>query len=198
MRKKMMVLIAVLAVLSAIVVACSNNEPQENRSVVTVIEFNEHSSLISDVYEQGSDLADPSDDWIGPDVVPVIFYNRPYSNMIVTRPDEPHGEFIITRYRVDWVRTDGGSPALPPYEGGLGISIPSGEDVEGLITLVTFENKANPPLSDIRVGGPNQGEEIRMTATVTFYGHEAGTSRETAVVTSLGVLFVDLFVESSN
>jgi hypothetical protein len=61
---------------------------------------------------------------------------------------------------------------------------------------VTFENKATPPLSDIATGGPAAGTEIRMTANVTFYGHEAGTSRETAIHTSLAVLFVDLFVES--
>jgi hypothetical protein len=196
MSKKMMVLIAVLAALSAFVVSCSDNDPEENRSVMTVLSFNENSSLISDVLEQGDDLTITTDDWIGPEVVPVVFYNRPYNTMVVTRPDDPHGEFIITRYTVDWVRTDGGTPALPRYEGGLGISVPTGEDVEGMITLVTFENKSTPPLSDIAAGGPNQFTEIRMTANVTFYGHEAGTDRETAINTSLAVLFVDLFVES--
>jgi hypothetical protein len=196
MHKKMMILAAVSVVLLVMAAGCDKNQPTENRSVVTVISFNESQTLISDVLEQGNDLADPGDDYILPDIVQVEFYNRPYSGMIITDPDKPHGEFIITRYRVEWERTDGGTYTLPTYEAGLGISVPTGEDVDGAITLVTFDNKANTPLWDIRVGGPNQGEEIQMTAHVTFYGYEAGTDRETAIETSLGVLFVDLFVES--
>ena len=161
-----------------------------------MISFNENSSLISDVLEQGEDLTITTDDWIGPEVVSVVFYNRPYNNIVLTKPDEPHGEYIVTRYTVDWVRTDGGSPALPRYEGGLGIGVPTGEDIEGMITLVTFENKSTSPLADIAAGGVNEFTEIRMNATVTFYGHEAGTTRETAIEASLGVLFVDMFVES--
>ena len=36
-----------------------------------------------------------------------------------------------------------------------------------------------------------------MIARITFYGHEIGSDRDTAIETSLGVLFVDLVVESS-
>jgi hypothetical protein len=178
MFKKSMVSVAVLVFLLAISVACENNEPTEHRSVVTVLSLNEGAPLVSDIVDGGSIIAD---------VVPVEFYNRPYNGMIITDPDKPHGEFLITRYRVDWASGLSGGPVLPPYEGAISLSVATGESAEGEVLLVTYSNKANPPLSSII--GTNT--EYQMTATITFYGHEAGTTREIPVVGTIGVLFVD-------
>jgi hypothetical protein len=178
MFKNSMVSVAILVILLAISVACENNEPTEHRSVVTVLELNEGAPLISDIVDGGSITAD---------VVPVEFYNRPYSGMIITNPDKPHGEFIITRYRVDWTPGLAGGPVLPPYEGAISLSVATGESAEGRVLVVTHSNKANPPLSNII--GTNT--EYQMTATITFYGYEAGTTREIPVVATIGVIFAD-------
>lgn len=178
MFKKSMVSVAILIVLLAMGIACENNEPEQHRSVVTVSSLNDGTPLVSDVANGASITAD---------VVPVEFYNRPYNGIIITNPDAPHGDFLITRYRIDWTSPNGG-PVLPPYETATSISVASGTVDGGHILLVTYGNKANPPLSSI-VGTTT---ELQMTANITFFGHETGTTRETPVQASIGVLFVDL------
>lgn len=178
MLKKSMVSVAVLAIVLAISVACDNNKGEEQRSVVTVLSLNDGEPLISDVVDGTSIL---------PEVVPVEFFNRPYSGMIITDPEQPHGEFVITRYRVTWTSPNGG-PTLPPYEGAISLSVTTGESAAGRVLLVTYTNKVNPPLSSL-VGTLT---ELQMTCNIIFYGHEAGTTREIPVEATIGVVFADL------
>jgi len=186
MRIRLLVFVAAMAVAVAIQVSC-DNEPEQNRSVVSVASLNENAPLFSDVLDNGDSLTSPTDDAIYPDVIPVIFYNRPYNALATTAPGEPFGDFLITRYTVDWVRTDGGSPALPPLDMGVSIQVPTGEFVEGAIVLVTHGNKSGSPLVELQLGG-----QISMNAHIVFYGHEIGTERETEIEATLGVLFADL------
>ena len=183
MRIRLLVFVAAVALAVAILVSC-DNDPEQNRSVVTVASINDNAPLFSDVLGG----ADSSSAAIYPDVISVVFYNRPYNAMITTGPGEPYGDFLITRYTIDWVRTDGGSPALPPLDAGVSIQVPTGEFVKGEIVLVTHQNKATSPLADL-VGVPQQ---ISMDARIIFYGHEIGTDRETEIQATLGVLFADL------
>jgi hypothetical protein len=175
MHAKKFVYIAAAVALFAILVGCDDT-PEQNRSVVTIESVNgDFSPLTSDVITNGS---------IYPDLVNFIFRNRPYSRIISTAPDAPFGDFLITRYRVEWQRTDGGSPALPAYESNMSLQVPTEKDADVNVIIVTWENKANPPLAGIT-------GEVRMNATITFYGHETGTDRETEVVANLGVIFAD-------
>jgi len=183
MRIRLLVFVAAVAVAVAILVSC-DNDPEQNRSVMSVASINENSPLFSDVLDTSDSLA-PA---IYPDVVPVVFYNRPYNGIISTAPGTPYGDFIITRYTIEWTRTDGGSPPLPPLDMGVNIQVPSEEFVEGDIVIVTHENKATTPLWDLV--GANQ--QISMNAHIIFYGHELGTDRETTIESNLGVLFADL------
>ncbi len=205
MYKKMLVLTAIMAVVFAILTGCDNNKPGQARSVVTVSSLNANQPHVSDILEQGDSmfvntgfriLAVTTDDFIAADMVPVIFYNRPYNSMIATEPGMPHGDFVISRYRVRWERTDSGTFTLPDYEAGLGLSIPSGEESEASILLVTYDNKFNTVLWDLNYLGTDWDQEVHMDAHITFYGYESGTDREIAIETTLGVVFVDLVVES--
>ena len=210
MGKRFLVVTFIISALFVISVGC-DNDPEQMRSVVTVSSLNANAPLLSDVLEQGDSTFDDrgfpvmSDDYIAEDWIPVTFFNRPYNEVVTTAPGSPHGDFLITRYTVRWVRTDGGSPALPDFTAGLGVLVPMGETVEALIQLVTYENKtesyifnlcylpAPPPAG---YGCTDAGNEIFMTAFITFYGHELGTDRETSIEAMLGVAFVDVVVES--
>jgi hypothetical protein len=186
MRTRLLVFVAAVAIAVAILASC-DNEPEQNRSVVSVASINDNTPLFSDVLDNGDSLTSTGDDAIFPDVIPVVFYNRPYNAIAATSPGEPFGDFLITRYTVDWTRTDGGSPALPPLDMGVSIQVPTGEFVEGSIILVTHGNKSGSPLVELQLGG-----QISMNARIRFYGHEIGTERETEIESSLGVLFADL------
>jgi hypothetical protein len=108
--------------------------------------------------------------------------------MIFTAPGHPYGDFQVTRFKVEWTRTDGGSPALPAYEADMVMVIPSGKINASSVLVVTVDNKTSSPLVDL-AGTANT---ITMNAVVTFYGHEVGVERETEVIANIGVLFGDV------
>lgn len=196
MGKRFLVVTFIISALFVVSVGCDNN-PEQNRSVVTITSMNGNSPLMSDVLEQGEIVSDDTgfvldDDYVAEDWIPVEFFNRPYSDVITTGPGEPHGDFVITGYRVEWTRTDGGSPALPTYVAGVNIMVPSGKTVDALIQVVTYKNKINAPLLGLRY----VSDQIFMNAHITFYGHELGTDRDTKIEADLGVSFADVLVTS--
>ncbi|MGD8413986.1 MAG: hypothetical protein PVF33_07125 [Candidatus Latescibacterota bacterium] len=175
----------VLLTLLIFVATSCDDTPQQNRSVISVASINDNvAPLLSDVvFNDGT-----SGDSYVPDYVEVIMENRPYSELIITDPGYPYGNFQVTSYTVEWTRTDGGSPALPNYTSDMSMVIPSGEFNASDVLIVTVSNKTNPPLSDL-AGTPNT---ITMNAKVTFTGHEVGVDRETEVIANIGVLFGDV------
>lgn len=181
MLRKTLVLTVALAVIALVMTSCDNS-PQQNRSVLSIesliTEEGFAAPVISDVLTNGS---------VFPDAVTVVFQNRPYSQLIVTAPDRPYGDFEIYKYRVEWESTDGSTPALPTYEADMGLTVPSFKSAGASVMIVTWENKANPPL-DALVGA---NQEARMNAKITFFGHETGTDRETTIQAQIGVIFAD-------
>jgi len=173
----MLVLTALLAALTVVVTGCSSDTPQQNRSVVYIESLNDNTApLDSDIITLGT---------IFPDEISVIFRNRPYSGLIITDPDSPYGYFEFTRYTVEWFYPDG-TQAMATYESGMGLSVPTGKSSWAEVIIVTWENKVNPPVSTIPAN-----TSLELNARITFYGHEVGTDRETAVVATLGVIFAD-------
>jgi hypothetical protein len=189
MLRKIIVLTA-LAVMAVGLSGCDNNLPQQNRSVVTVASVNEGEiTFTSDVY-----YYDGTAGGIFPDYVPVVFRNRPYNRMIITDDGEAYGSYQITRYTIEWESTDGSGTVLPNYTADIFVEIPTDEEAAANVMIVTWQDKATPPLSNIVA--PNFAQ-ISMNAKITFYGHEAGTDRETAVNCNLGVIFIDLNNEAT-
>jgi hypothetical protein len=184
MFRKSFAFIALVLLLTVVSVGCDSDNPQQARSVISITSINDGEvSLTSDViYNDGTASG------IFPDYVEIIFQNRPYSNMILTNPGHPFGNFEITRYVVDWESTDGSGATLPSYSADMFLDIPSDGYGVANVMVVTWQDKANPPLSGL-VGGTGQ---IGMNAKITFYGHETGVERETSVVANLGVIFIDL------
>jgi len=186
MFRNIAVLTVLLTMLTLAATSCDDT-PQQNRSVVSVTSINENvAPLLSDVvYNDGTGIS------YVPDYVQVVMDNRPYSEMILTAPGHPYGDFQVTSYRVEWTRTDGGSPALPTYQADMTMVIPSGKLNASDILVVTVNNKTNPPLNALA----GTAQTISMNAKITFYGHEVGVERETEVITNLGVLFGDVINE---
>ena len=172
--------IAILTLLMAAIVfaGCDSDNPEQNRSVISIESLNANvAPVTSDILTNGS---------VFPDVITVVFRNRPYSRMILTRPDDPYGNYVFTRYTVEWTSSDGSGTTLPMYESDLGLSVETEELAIAEIMIVTWENKANPPISTIPAV-----TQVNMNAKITFYGHEAGTSRETTTIANIGVIFAD-------
>jgi hypothetical protein len=177
MFRKITALTVLLIALTMITTSCDQDNPQQNRSVIYIESLNDNvAPVVSDIITNGT---------VFPDAINVVFRNRPYSRIIVTAPDKPYGDYEFTRYTVEWSRADGGA-VMPPYSADLGLTVPSEYSAEANITIVTWENKANPPLSTIPAA-----TQVNMNAKITFYGHEVGSDDETEVVAKIGVIFAD-------
>jgi hypothetical protein len=211
MNRKFMFFALVLGTLAVVVASC-NNESEENRAVVIVPSINENAPFFSDVMDQGDTLYVGGlpytvDDFIREDFVPIAFYNRPYNAFTTTGPGDPLSDFLITRYRVEWRRADGGpADEVPPtYDGATSIMVPSNTIITGYVLLVPAEVKNMPFMQDINylhkptdVPPGNWPDEYLMIAHFTFWGHEVGTKREWSFEAELSVNFADPVVESED
>jgi hypothetical protein len=112
----------------------------------------------------------------------------------VTNPNSPtdNNAITITRYRVDFRRSDGrNTPGVNVpygYEGAATFTVSGGREVEFGFTLVRLQSKLEPPLIALRGGGG--AVTIATLADVTFFGRDQ-TGREVSVSGSLGVNFAD-------
>jgi len=204
MNRKLLIFACVLGMLIVLLVSCQT-DPEEKRSVVTVAAINDNLPFFSDVLEQGDSVRRDNgelvtyDDYVKEDHVKILFYNRPYDPIVFTGPARPYGEYLVTRYRIEWERMDGGTGVPPVYNGATSISVPTETFVEGYIVLVPYAVKNLPLLSELRVtvpAEPHQGEEILCIAPITFWGHEVGPDRETTFNASVSVNFADMVVKS--
>jgi len=190
---KRFITFAVVASAFAVFVAGCKNDPEQQRSVISVASLNCNEPGQSDVLEQGDSLNLLSDDFYADDWSRVRFENKPYDGLITTDPGAPHGDFLVTHYHIHWTRSSGG-PVLPDRDENMTVSIPSGKDNVGFVRLVSFQDKETPILTALQYAPGH----IRMTAHITFYGHEVGNDRETSVETSLSVEFFDWVIATSD
>lgn len=202
MKRKTLFFIIMIAAVGTFLASC-NTDSEENRAVVTVVSINQNAPFFSDVLNQGDTLCTNNvcppagsyflaDDYVQEDYVEVIFQNRPYNNLVFTGPGRPYYDFLITRYQVDWRRTDGGTGVPPSYSGATSINVGSDELSFGQVLLVPFEDKNSPLLSSINYLGAGFPDEYLMIADITFWGHEVGAGgREQSFVASVSVSFAD-------
>lgn len=117
------------------------------------------------------------DDGVYEDEVFVSFKNVPRSSHLSIVPNGPYGSVVLTDYRVDYTVTGGSIEAIKPIVGKIHLVIPSGEEVNHRIVLVTAVAKTEAPLSTTVA----QGQELMANAALTFTGYEE-TSEEPIVV----------------
>jgi hypothetical protein len=104
----------------------------------------------------------------------------------------PMNTVTLTRYRVNFRRTDGrNTPGVDvPYgfDGGLGVSITAGSTQPVVFEIVRHQAKLEPPLKNLQgLGGLGF---ISTIAEVTFFGHDQN-GNEVTVTGRLDVQFGD-------
>ncbi len=92
----------------------------------------------------------------------------------------------INRYRVGYVRTDGGAVPLP-FEGAMTFTV-TGAAASASFVLVRVSSKLQAPLINLRAGGSSI--VIYTVAEVTFFGHDQ-TGTETSTTGRIEVNFAD-------
>jgi hypothetical protein len=205
MNRKILFFMCFIAVVGIFLASC-NNDSEENRAVVTVASINGNAPFFSDVLDQGDTvyvagtiIPYRADDFVREDYVEVVFQNQPYSPILLTGPNLPLSDFLVTRYRVQWRRVDGGMNVPPTYEGATSISVKSKEMAIGYVLLVPAEVKNSPLMMSINYDGTSWPDEYLMIADITFWGHEIGSqSREWSFDASVSVSFADPVVESED
>ncbi len=203
MRWKPMLFLLAFGLMIGLLSSC-NDEGEDTRSVVTVASLNENRPFFSDVLAQGDSVYRrdfspvETDDYVAEDWVAVMFYNKPYNDFNTAGPGDPLGEVLVTNYRIEWERVDGGTETPNTYNGATSVLVPSGQIVEGGILLVPFYEKNRPFLEDLDyVHGPPFGEEVLCIAHITFWAHEVGApSREFEFNADLSVNFGDIVIKT--
>jgi len=115
-----------------------------------------------------------TEDGVYEDEVYISFKNVPRSSFLTIAPEGPYGSVVLTDYRVDYALP---GEQIEPIVGKVHVVVPSGEEANHRIVLVTAWAKVNPPLST----AATQGQELMANATLTFTGYEE-TSEEPIVV----------------
>jgi hypothetical protein len=109
----------------------------------------------------------------------------------ITSPISSNNYVTISRYHVDYVRSDGrNTPGVDvPYgfDGAVTFTVTEGS-ASGTFVLVRAQAKLEPPLISLRGGGGQIA--ISTIAQVTFYGRDQ-VGNDVSVAGSLGVNFAD-------
>jgi len=190
MLKRFLTISLITGIALGSLVAC-DADPEQSRSVVFISSFNCGVPVFADVLEQG-DITVPGDEFISEDWPLVWFWNKPYNQMIVTRPNAPHGEVIVESYTVQWSRPDGG--AVPPVrEEFMGLKVQTSDKAGGQVRLVSVQEKLFPDIAALQSGGA-----LIMNATLTFQARESGTDRNSTFIANVTVQFADYIVDTDD
>jgi hypothetical protein len=169
-----------LLVLATLWAGCSGKDTVRSR--LWVVKINDNQSLNSDVYNAGSDVSDPSDDFVVQDEVEVVIQNDPIGSGVSVEPGGPYSFFTIDSYDVRYESDE----SIAGFSGALGWAVETGSSVTGAVTVVPAAQKMVNPLVALRQGG-----EIQATAHVTFHAHEADSGHELKFETSFPIHFAN-------
>jgi len=139
----------------------------------------------SDVVDAGDDgLVGTADDIVYEDIVRVTVSNEASSAALGLTPMGPFGSVTIKNYRVDYEIV---GEHLDAISGGLHLTIPTGEQAEARIPLVTAIAKTLPPLSMLAT----QPDELLGTAVITLSGNEQDSNDEIVATARVAVHFAN-------
>lgn len=186
MSAKFMKFVA-LAALAAVSAGCGEFTREGDSPVVLVIEKlsvdDDQGTLLSDVLTDGSINNDMAE------VEMSLVLKNPGTPGVSARPS-PLNSVTITRYRVEYRRTDGrntqGVDVPYGFDSGVTFTILAGQPGSGVFQIVRHTAKLEAPLKALA----NNREIISTIAYVTFYGHDQAGNDVSATAT-VGVDFAN-------
>jgi hypothetical protein len=123
-----------------------------------------------------------------------VVMKNPLQNSVdgeLTKPSDLNA-VTITRYHVNFVRTDGrNTPGVDvpyPFDGAFTVTVQGGGTATAGFTLVRIQAKQEAPLNLLAGGGTARA--ISTIAQVTFYGADQA-GREVSATGNIGVTFAD-------
>lgn len=168
------------AIAVAAVLALSCADESAPRSTVTIDSINGGEILDCDLYNNGDDNQQGTDDdFIVEDQVTVELRNRPHDAGLTIDPNGPFGAVVFHRCEVRFT----GDESLPPVTSSMHLRVPSGRTVQGEILVVPAAYKIEPPLLNIL----ENGGEIRLDAHITLVGEEEDSNDEVIATAVLPV-----------
>lgn len=191
-------LILVLALLLGLTLMSGCSDSDSERLVCEVQSVNGGLPLISGYVNVGTDGLTPTEDDFYPiDIVPVVFYARPYGTTVTLPEDGPYSWFHVTSYDLTWIPGDVAAAQLVDHNvvgAFCDAMVPVNEDatINVIIADRTLKDAAwfLPALSSTASG------TFTAQAQLTFYGHESGSEREVAIPAGLSVNFLPAVVDN--
>jgi len=161
--------ISLILALTALAGIACDDAPEEGRAIVAVSDINGGAPV-------QVNTAVATDE-----VLSMNFRWRPYTNAFGDVSEAtPHGDIIITNFRVTWTDPAGGTVPTP-REGTIAVFVPVYDIVGGSILLLTAEDKAAAPLAG--------ASGLMLIANIEFTAREMGTEEEIKFNTSTSVYF---------
>jgi len=176
-----------LAALASVSASCGEFTRQGTAPVIVVVDRlsveDDQGTLQSDVLTEGSVVNDMAE------VRLRLILKDPGDGPVSAGPSQLNS-VTITRYRVEYRRTDGrnvqGVDVPFAFDSGLTFTISSGQSANAVFQIVRNTAKAEAPLKALATNG----EIISTIAYVTFYGHDQA-GNDVSANASIGIDFAN-------
>jgi hypothetical protein len=182
-----------LAALASVSASCGEFTRQGTAPVIVVVDRlsveDDQGTLQSDVLTEGSVVNDMAE------VRLRLILKDPGDGGVSASPT-PLNSVTITRYHVEYRRTDGrnvqGVDVPFAFDSGLTFTIAAGQSGNAVFQIVRNTAKAEAPLKALA----NNGELLSTIAYVTFYGHDQA-GNDVSANASMGIDFAN-FADKDN
>jgi hypothetical protein len=183
-----------LAALASVSAGCGELTRQGTAPVIVVVDRlsveDDQGTLQSDVLTEGSVVNDMAE------VRLRLILKDPGDGAVSASPS-PLNSVTMTRYRVEYRRTDGrnaqGVDVPFAFDSGLTLTIAAGQSPSAVFQIVRHTAKAEAPLKALA----NNGEIISTIAYVTFYGHDQA-GNDVSANASIGIDFANFADKDGN
>jgi hypothetical protein len=171
------VAVLALAGLAIGLVGCADDDEEGPRSITSIVSVNDNLPLASDVYNYGSDLSDPTDDFVPEDYLKLVIKSRPHDPALTLDPDRAFGTVRFTRYTLDFATNDfndnGSTELIDLVDYPMNLVVPIDGEGTGFVLAVPGAWKTENDLAPLLFGG-----SYLTTATLTLYGEEETSGEE--------------------
>jgi hypothetical protein len=208
-RHRLPWLAALVLVLGLGFAACSDEEGGDSRNIVDVVSLNLNAPLNADVWEWIDDKDYTKGGYIPLELVEVVFQSRVHDSALTIGPGKPFGSVRFTSFDVvfeDPDHTDGadldgdGTVDILNFTSPMNVVVPTGLTATASIQIVSFENKATPPiicLGPAEIGGASCSSstavQYAMNTQITFHGIEETSGDQITLKRGLLVTLADIY-----